>query len=165
MHINICTFVPVSTFLCKVRHKMLIFWTISCVKATLRVLAIKGAERPRNNLSSSSLALTQAFYPASFLHHQHLSDFYVEVNKFGADQLFTSTASHVHANTITMLFRLYWDCGIAQIGPLEGSDSSAQSFNIMRDYLLLTWKISQTWSGRSGNASDSDPIEQHFCCC
>lgn len=76
------------------------------MKATLCVLAIKGAEHPCNNLSSSSLALTQAFYPASFLQHQHLSDFYVEVNKFGADQLFMSTAPHMHANTITMLFGL-----------------------------------------------------------
>lgn len=70
------------------------------------MLAIKGAQYPHNNLSSSSLALTQAFYPSSFLQHQHLSDFYVEVNKFVADQLFMSTAPHMHANTINTLLRL-----------------------------------------------------------
>lgn len=83
---------------------MLIFGLSRACESDSSCVSYKGSRRSLNNLSSSSLALTQAFYPASFLQHQHLSDFYVEVNKFGADQLFMSTAPHMHANTITLLF-------------------------------------------------------------
>lgn len=103
-HINTQTFISISDFLCTVTYHICHFYVLSCVCVNpLREYII-----PLTTLRVPVWPWLRVCIPRHFSSINIYHIFYVEVNKFAADQLFMSswtTATHTHANIINTHFR------------------------------------------------------------